>query len=228
MITVLETIGIAPSMCNLMKALLEDASFRMEINGGLSESIPLKVGLPQGDPLSPVLFLLFIESLCRELDAVELAPQPVMGAGGGAAPSLARRGLLTVGQLLRDLLYADDVVVLSASYEDLVRVRRIMEEWGEAWGMVFNPKAGKTEYLFFCRALRDSHTPPSIEMALRYKKKELPAGFSLFPPVPKDCAPIPFAGMPGWAAAPCYRYLGVTTSPSQLGGALAQKLWPAE
>ena len=134
-----------------------------------------------------------------------------------------------IGQLLRDLLYADDVVVLSASYEDLVRVRRIMEEWGEAWGMVFNPKAGKTEYLFFCRALRDSHTPPSIEMALRYKKKELPAGFSLFPPVPKDCAPIPFAGMPGWAAAPCYRYLGVTTSPSLNWAAhLAQKLWSAE
>ena len=215
MVKVLETIGIAPSVCNLVKALLADASFRLEINGGLSVSIPLKVGLPQGDPLSPVLFLLFIESLCKELDAVDLSPQAAGGAGGAAARlPPARRGLLTVGQLLRDLLYADDVVLLSATYEDLVRARGVMEEWGAAWGMVFNPKAGKTEYLFFCRDLEDRHTPPSVELALKHKKKDLPAGITLFPPVPADCAPIPHAGGAGWAAASSYRYLGVTISPS--------------
>ena len=79
------------------------------------------------------------------------APEAVALGGVATAHGPVRRGLLTAGQLLRDLLYADDVEVLSATFDDLVRARCVMEEWGAAWGMTFNPKAGKTEYLLFVR-----------------------------------------------------------------------------
>ena len=85
LIKVLETIGIAPNMCTLIRALLAGTSFRMDINGGLTEPIALKVGLPQGSPLSPVLFLFFIESLCRSLDAADVERQSTAAAETGRA-----------------------------------------------------------------------------------------------------------------------------------------------
>jgi hypothetical protein len=214
---VLETVGVAPSMCSLIKALLADATFRLDINGGLSEPIPLKVGLPQGDPLSPILFLLYIESLCKALDDVDTdleLPTPLTRANSSNPPPVTprRRGLMTVGQLLRDLLYADDVAVLAATFADLVRVRAIMEEWGAAWGLEFNPKLGKTEYILFNLAAQQGFSPPDIYILLTSgSKKHTERIARVVPPRPNpiDAPPIPHGNSPGWGAAPLYRYLGV-------------------
>ena len=216
-IKVLETVGVAPQMCGLIRALLADATFRLDVNGGLSEPIALDVGLPQGDPLSPVLFLLYIESLCRALDGIDVGlPEPAAAAGGGVAVAQGpvRRGLLTAGQLLRDLLYADDVAVLSATFEDLVAARRVMEEWGVAWGMTFNPKPGKTEYLLFVREGEEGwlpHVPPTLhEILFGGKNKKNGAGEpSLLPPPPPSRDPILYGEAQGWGRASHYRYLGV-------------------
>ena len=133
-LAILAHIGIAPNMVALVKALLADASFRMDINGELSERIKLCIGLPQGDPLSCILFLLFIESLCAFVDWAESQ------AGGPI------RGLRTAGAILRDLLYADDIESHAELLSHLVRLRALVDEWAVAWGMLINAAIGKTQY----------------------------------------------------------------------------------
>jgi len=212
MVKVLETTGIGAPMCSLVRNLLADASFRLDINGGLSEPIPLKVGLPQGDPLSPVLFLLYVESLCRALDEVDvdLDPPPPLTPLNARQPPPPdrRRGLMTVGQLLRDLLYADDIAVLAGSFDDLVRVRRVLEEWGAAWGLSFNPKVGKTEYILFSSDSAAGFAFPSLSKALHCGNGKF-AKLVFFPPKPAGNPPIPFGGARDWGDNSHYRYLGV-------------------
>ena len=87
-------------------------------------------------------------------------------------------------------------------------------------------------YLFFRfrnRELEGFQTPPSAEMALKHKKK-LPAGITLFPPVPADCAPrIPARGWRGLGGgAQLLLPGGDSLSFAQLGSALAQELRPVE
>jgi hypothetical protein len=200
-------------MCSLIRNLLADASFRLDINGGLSASIPLLVGLPQGDPLSPVLFLLYIESLCRALDEfdLDLEPPPLVPLARVAAPPQprpARRGLMTVGQLLRDLLYADDIAALSSSFNDLVRVRGVMEKWGAAWGLAFNPKVGKTEYVAFSSDAAGGFRFPSLSVTLFSGSKKR-SKMAFFAPKPAGNPLIPFRDAPGWGDNSHYRYLGL-------------------
>jgi len=178
LLRILDEAGIAPNMVDLIRAMLNDASFRMDINGTLSESVKLRVGLPQGNPLSCLLFLFFIESLANYLDGAEADK----ARAAGLAPP-AERGIRTAGQLLRDLLYADDLECLGSCHSDLVRARALVEEWCSAWRMFTNASPGKSEFMVIFR-LENGVAPPAK------------------PP------PIPCEGRDDINGVPAYRLLG--------------------
>ena len=208
LLEILRIAGVADSMVRLIQALLADASFRLEINGDLSDPIPVRVGLPQGDPLSCVLFLVFIESLARSLDAAEAEEAPAAtGAATAAAPATAAtvatpavaaaaaaeaapappRGVRTAGAIVRDALYADDFVGLAPSHAETVRTRRLIERWMGAWCMTTNAKRGKSEVVRFARR-GEAQTPNAAH---------------------PDIPPIIYPGKPPWFPAWAYRLLGV-------------------
>ena len=83
-------------------------------------------GVPQGDPLSPLLFIVVMQPLSEALAAHR---------GGGVT--------LPGGLLLKDLLYADDVALLAASPEELAAVLSVCEEWETAVGLQFSVKKYK-------------------------------------------------------------------------------------
>jgi hypothetical protein len=94
---VLRKLGFGPRFCEWVAILLSTASTRVMLNGEPGPPIWHRRGLRQGDPLSPILFVLVINTLNRLLaKATEL----------GILWRLARREISTSVSL-----YADDVVI---------------------------------------------------------------------------------------------------------------------
>ena len=108
---------------------LEARTAVLKFDDETTDPIPIKAGVPQGSPLSPILFIIYIASLYENLG------------------SLA--GLLVVG-------FADDTNLLSFTRDVQVNRRRLewawqmCEEWARSRGMQFAPE--KSELIHFTRS----------------------------------------------------------------------------
>jgi hypothetical protein len=122
LVEVLRKMGFGPRFCELVAILLSTASTRVMLNGEPGPPIWHRRGLRQGDPLSPSLFVLIMNTLNRALTrAIEL----------GILRRLARRELATTVSL-----YADDVVIFCHPDETELRaIRGILELFGHASGL---------------------------------------------------------------------------------------------
>ena len=88
----------------------------------------MKVGLHQGSVLSPLLFIIVLEASSREF----------------------RTGCSW------ELLYADDLVIVAESLEELIEKLKLWKEHIEAKGMRVN--MGKTKLMFSKRDLNSLHS----------------------------------------------------------------------
>ena len=102
------------------------------------------LGVAQGDVLSPLLFNIFIESVVRRLNA-----------------HAALKGLSCAGIVIKCLLYADDIVILAESHEQLQLALNLISGWCTDWGMQMNTGTNKTEAMHFPHADIDPATPPT-------------------------------------------------------------------
>jgi hypothetical protein len=118
-----------PWIVRWLRSYLDQRTVRLRFDGEISEQIPIIAGVPQGSPLSPVLFLLYIATLYEAL---------------AASP-----GLVVVG-------FADDTNLMvfsrdvQANCARLENAWRICERWAKSRGMEFAPQ--KSELMHFTRA----------------------------------------------------------------------------
>ena len=63
----LRQLGYPPKTVRWIKSYLTARSARLRFDGQESDKIEIKTGVPQGSPLSPILFILFIGSLYKRL-----------------------------------------------------------------------------------------------------------------------------------------------------------------
>ena len=123
--------GYPPWIIRWLRSYLEDRTAVLRFDDEATEPIPIKAGVPQGSPLSPVLFIIYIASLYEKLGSIV--------------------GLMVVG-------FSDDTNLLSFARDTqknqrrLERAWQVCEEWAYSRGMQFVP--GKSELIHFIYSRR--------------------------------------------------------------------------
>ena len=118
--------GFPPWVVRWLSSYLDNRTVCLRFDGEVSEEIQLRAGVPQGSPLSPILFSLYIATLYEAL-----ARSP---------------GLLVVG-------FADDTNLMvfssdvQANCRRLENAWRLCEKWAKSRGMEFAPQ--KSELMHF-------------------------------------------------------------------------------
>lgn len=102
----LQRLGIPKIGLTAIWTLYETLSGCIRTSNGLSNNVLSTIGVKQGCPLSPTLFVLYIDEL--ETFLLETVDQSA--------------GCLLYGSQLPIFLFADDIVLLSHSVEDLQRL----------------------------------------------------------------------------------------------------------
>ncbi|MCP3678529.1 MAG: hypothetical protein GY721_13375, partial [Deltaproteobacteria bacterium] len=125
----MEKLGFGEEMISLVRMLYDlndPPQRRILVNGKAGQYFPIKSGVAQGCPLSPLLFL-----ICAEV-VIRLAKKNLKGIKVGN-----RRFQVSA--------FADDTVMFLNGIKDLRKVQMILQRYGEATGMKANLK--KTEGL---------------------------------------------------------------------------------
>lgn len=153
--------GIGGRFLALMQDVYEDARAVLDVGGVLLDAVPLECGVLQGNPLSPILFNLFIDGCIRELEAagVEASRQDPGGRGWGlplprvsghtSTAPVVPDGLSQL-DLLAALFYADDGALMETRLDVLRLMLQTLAESLARVGLRINGR--KTKWLMVCEA----------------------------------------------------------------------------
>ncbi|XP_044714695.1 reverse transcriptase (RNA-dependent DNA polymerase) domain-containing protein [Hirsutella rhossiliensis] len=125
--------GWPPNLARWVGSFMQDRSARIRYQDIATNSSPLQCGLPQGSPVSPILFLLYTEPIYR------------LGSSKGRFGYADDTAILCVGDSL-------DETSAEASHH----VRELVS-WGAANGISFDPE--KTEVMHFSRTTPKTAPP---------------------------------------------------------------------
>uniref|UniRef100_A0A3P8SLN3 Reverse transcriptase domain-containing protein n=1 Tax=Amphiprion percula TaxID=161767 RepID=A0A3P8SLN3_AMPPE len=141
---VLREYGVTDHLIQAVRSLYDRCQSLVRISGNKSNSFPVRVGLRQGCPLSPILFIIFMDRISRHSQGVE--------------------GVRFGDLRIPSLLFADDVVLLASSCQDLqLSLDRFAAEC-EAVGMRIS--TSKSESMVLSRK--------RVECTLRVRDEVLP------------------------------------------------------
>jgi len=129
LINKLHALGFRNNMYDILRSIYTAGQACITLNGYITGTFNVDIGIRQGDSLSPTLFALYINDLGHEL----------LNSGNGIA--------LDPLTNISCLLYADDLVIASDTEEKLQAQIQILQLWCVKWEMKVNIK--KTEIVHF-------------------------------------------------------------------------------
>ena len=130
---VMESAGFPAYFRRAVRTVTSGGCARVRINGYLSDPLPIRRGVRQGCPLSPMLFAVAMDPVLRRLNSLDnVSSLPLPGCADGryrpwaaCIPSGAR-------------MYADDTALVAFSECDLKRMIDIMHEASPLTGLYVN------------------------------------------------------------------------------------------
>src|SRR5687768_12635540 len=140
--------GVTGLMFKVLQSMLKHGNKRRVVVGGeSSDTFETTVGLPQGAVLSPLLYALFINDLAKKLKEERLG-----------------LGVDVFGRKVSILLYADDIVLVAESAEQLQRMLSLTGEYALEWQFRFNTKPGKSDVVVCGTEAQCSGSLPRFEL----------------------------------------------------------------
>ena len=134
--------GISPRLLNILKSMYSNVKVCIKYRSRCSNFMQSDVGLKQGDPLSPILFMFFINDIVDCVNNAEMLDT------------------VDIEELtLFILLYADDAVIFAKSAESLQSMLNDIQEYCNTWHLTIN--TNKTKIMVFERG---RHTHPKISL----------------------------------------------------------------
>ena len=128
--------GICGNALTFLKAYLRDRQQRVVLNGSCSEFLPIESGVPQGSVLGPLLFLIYINDLEKDIKSrIKFFADDTM------LFSVVHNPLISANELNHDL--------------------KLINDWAFQWKMSFNPDVNKqaVEVLFSQKNKKELHPP---------------------------------------------------------------------
>ncbi|KAK3103953.1 hypothetical protein FSP39_023219 [Pinctada imbricata] len=103
-------IGLSVKFLDAIKAIFSHVQCCVKVNNSFTKWFSVTQGLKQGCILSPILFNMFINTLVRDIKALDV-------------------GIDIDGEKVAILLYADDIVLLGESENDLQLILNVLNSW---------------------------------------------------------------------------------------------------
>ena len=122
MLLQLKKMGFEGTFLQTINAIYIKQEARVKINGNLTEIIPIEQGTRQGCLLSPLLFILTLEILNRQIRDNE-----------------AIKGLKIRGEKFKVQAYVDDLVIIENPLENFKELR-VIKEFRQMAGLKINYK----------------------------------------------------------------------------------------
>eukprot|EP00033_Pygsuia_biforma_P000669 GCRY01000787.1.p1 GENE.GCRY01000787.1~~GCRY01000787.1.p1 ORF type:complete len:657 (-),score=74.41 GCRY01000787.1:34-2004(-) len=120
----LEKMGVDGKCGRLIRKSYEKVESAVMTESGLSRWFEVELGVRQGDVLSPVLFLVFMEELIERMRVKCV-------------------GVKVDAKVLGMLCFADDIVLMAECKEDLEEQLRVLQKWSDEWRMDVNEEKTK-------------------------------------------------------------------------------------
>ena len=133
----LMNIGIHGNILNLIKSMYENLEACVRVNGQLTDWFSVNSGVRQGDNLAPTLFAIFVNDIASDINGLNLGI-PIAN-----------------DERLSILKYADDIVLIAESPEDLQRMLNELSKWTKRWRLSVNVEKTKVMH---CRKQSEALT----------------------------------------------------------------------
>ena len=125
-------INISGNFLNTLKDMYRKTKCAVKIGSRTTQYFSCEKGVRQGDPLSPLLFNIFINGIFQKLREENCDPATLDGTN-----------------LINALAYADDIVLISTTPEGLQKAINITHEYCKTWKLQVNHK--KTKCITFTK-----------------------------------------------------------------------------
>ena len=128
----LQQLGVNGNFLHTLKDIYRKTQCAVKIGDKLTQFFPCKQGVRQGDPLSPILFNIFINDIFKKLREANCDPVTLDGI-----------------DMINALAYADDIVLLSTTKEGLQKAIDVVQQYCTNWKLKIN--SSKTKTMIFSR-----------------------------------------------------------------------------